>query len=319
MTHSLEVIHFKTQNWEMLNKMILNKNTSIYSSVPVALRKAAQFNRCVINSLLGLFIERLITDSFTMGEFNSSDRFINAEVMNLDKRLSEYKALQKIETSGKYAEDSQKSRSFINQCTNGVQKINNCNVTNPFCATNHLYIIDKSSIKTEHLNCYLNSKNFMDRFVKYIDNFIKYSCARAIQNEQMFADKRCHKYLKQAIQFCFALKDIEFIKIWLEFMIQVRYSPIGARMHESYKNGKLSKNIEFRSIFAGTGRQKKYELDFVTHEYLGEIKFYSAFQPKEIIIKLDKARDAMPKDFEYVNVDKYIIIDAFNCNIHYQS
>ena len=88
-------------------------------------------------------------------------------------------------------------------------------------------------------------------------------------------------------------------------------------MNEVYKNGNLHKNIEFKSTAAGKYGQKKCELDFVTNEHIGEIKYHSAFQPKEVIVKLDKVRQVMSEDFEFIGADKYIIIDAFNCNIHY--
>lgn len=314
MTHRLYITNFKTRNWEILNKLIFDMNTSIYNSIPPILKNAIRYNRFIINTLLDPFVERLVTDAFTIGKFDSSNKFITSEVTNLTKKISKFKRLKSTKVVKRYAKDL--------KSLNNLKSLNDLeyayDIGNPFCPINRLQTINETSTKIKHLNCYLNNKEFMNKFIKYINKSILYSCTKAIQNEMIFNNEDCYPYFKQAIQFCFSLNNVEFTKVWLEFMIQVRYSPIGKLMCEYNKHKKFSRNIEYKSILTGIGRNRKCELDFVTHEYLGEIKFQPVFQPKEVINKLDNYREAMPRNFKYFDVNKYLIIDSVNCYAYYQ-
>ena len=159
----------------------------------------------------------------------------------------------------------------------------------------------------------------MELFITFIQNLMKYSIARSIQTFDIYSEQHSFeliKYLMECVNECFNLVTIEQSKLWLEYIIQFRFTDIGDELHQKYKNNLVKTNIEFVPIERDKDFDKsKSEIDILTDETLYEIKFYKHLSRKEFETIVNKTNIYINPATNLSRL-KIAGIDAYECIVY---
>lgn len=189
------------------------------------------------------------------------------------------------------------------------------------------YFGKTGSIKQQQLKMYIEDSFLRNKFKGILESTMRCSISRTLQNEYLF--NGCFKkikgyeniieYFKRCIFYCFGLINEDKIDIWLEYMIQFRFTPIGDELNDDFKNNLLDHNVVFKPQFNDDDFTKTSgEIDIISRNILCEIKFHAHFDKYNVERILNKSILYAGEESN-IQRDRICGIDALGCQIFISS
>lgn len=314
------VTRFNSSSWDELKKYLHHRQYLLWNKYS----KVIHFERLgmlrhlnnLISTMMGLFIENMIKLGYSINRLSKMDlkqlnKWIQNEIQIMKNNCLNLNSLYDIEFNV-----YQESIEFHLLIDEWFKLFNSSETQISF---KDAYEVNKHYFKNTQFDLYYKSKEFMELFITFIQTLMKYSVARTIQTFDIYSEHHSFeliKYLMECVNECFNLVNAKYSKLWLEYIIQFRFTNIGDELHQKYKNNLLKTNIEFVPIERDKDFDKsKSEIDILTDETLYEIKFYKHLSRKEFETIVNKTNIYINPATNLSRL-KIAGIDAYECIIY---
>lgn len=315
-----KVTRFNSTSWNELKDYLYNTQYLIWKKYSNDIQSdrfgSHKYTNNIIHTMIGLFIENMIKLGYSINRLSKTDlktldNWIKHEIEIMNANCLYLNFLYDIEYN-----IYQESIEFHLLIDNWFDLFT---TQNKSISTKEAYEVNKHYFKNTQFGLYLKSKEFMDLFITFIQRLMKYSVARSIQTFDIYSEQHSTEmieYLMECVQICFNLVNTENCKLWLEYIIQFRFTDIGDELHQKYKDKLVRTNIEFIPVERDKDFDKsKSEIDILTDDALYEIKFYKHLDRKDFETIVNKTNIYINPESNLSRL-KICGIDAYECIIY---
>lgn len=315
-----KITRFNSSSWNELKDYLQDKQYLLWNKYSETIHFEKLGNQKYLNNLIstmvGLFIENMIKLGYSINRLSKEDlkkmnTWIENEIQNMKNNCSYLNSLYEIEYN--VYQESIEFHLLIDEWFKLYKSSDN------HISFKEAYEVNKHFFKNTQFGLYYKSKEFMGLFTTFIQTLMKYSVARSIQTFDIYSEEHSFelmKYLVECVNECFNLVNNDSSKLWLEYIIQFRFTDIGDELHQKYQDNLIKTNIEFIPIERDRDFDKsKSEIDILTDDALYEIKFYKHLSRKEFETIVNKTNI-------YINPTSNLSrlkiggIDAYECIVY---